>query len=214
MIADRILRRDDRRPSRGDFVLIACMAVGIECGDARREGVPSAWRLKGSIDAYEDLAALPAALLLAACCCTPADTGAAPAAGTGAATPAAPAARPRRSCRARSRISAATSAIACSSTIDKYDLTPEAQQHAAAPGRLAEDAIPTSPSPIEGHCDERGTREYNLALGERRANAVAELPGRARHPGRAGSRRSATARSARRSLGLERGRPGRRTAAA
>ncbi len=25
---------------------------------------------------------------------------------------------------------------------------------------------------IEGHCDERGTREYNLALGARRANAV------------------------------------------
>lgn len=25
---------------------------------------------------------------------------------------------------------------------------------------------------IEGHCDERGTREYNLALGERRANAA------------------------------------------
>lgn len=25
---------------------------------------------------------------------------------------------------------------------------------------------------IEGHCDERGTREYNLALGERRAQAV------------------------------------------
>jgi peptidoglycan-associated lipoprotein len=25
---------------------------------------------------------------------------------------------------------------------------------------------------IEGKCDERGTREYNLALGERRANAV------------------------------------------
>jgi peptidoglycan-associated lipoprotein len=28
------------------------------------------------------------------------------------------------------------------------------------------------PITIEGHCDERGTREYNLALGERRANAV------------------------------------------
>ena len=25
---------------------------------------------------------------------------------------------------------------------------------------------------VEGHCDERGTREYNLALGNRRANAV------------------------------------------
>jgi len=28
---------------------------------------------------------------------------------------------------------------------------------------------------IEGHCDERGTREYNLALGERRANVVASF---------------------------------------
>jgi len=27
---------------------------------------------------------------------------------------------------------------------------------------------------IEGHADERGTREYNLALGERRANSVKE----------------------------------------
>ena len=25
---------------------------------------------------------------------------------------------------------------------------------------------------INGHCDERGTREYNLALGERRANSA------------------------------------------
>lgn len=28
---------------------------------------------------------------------------------------------------------------------------------------------------LEGHCDERGTREYNLALGERRARAVRQL---------------------------------------
>lgn len=28
---------------------------------------------------------------------------------------------------------------------------------------------------IEGHADERGTREYNMALGERRANAVKRL---------------------------------------
>jgi peptidoglycan-associated lipoprotein len=27
---------------------------------------------------------------------------------------------------------------------------------------------------VEGHCDPRGTREYNLALGARRANAVKE----------------------------------------
>ncbi|MCY4658135.1 MAG: peptidoglycan-associated lipoprotein Pal [Gammaproteobacteria bacterium] len=28
---------------------------------------------------------------------------------------------------------------------------------------------------VEGHCDERGSREYNLALGERRANAVVDF---------------------------------------
>ncbi len=30
---------------------------------------------------------------------------------------------------------------------------------------------------VEGHCDERNTREYNLALGERRANAVRDYLG-------------------------------------
>lgn len=33
-------------------------------------------------------------------------------------------------------------------------------------------ANPTLKVLIEGHCDERGTAEYNLGLGERRATAV------------------------------------------
>ena len=33
-------------------------------------------------------------------------------------------------------------------------------------------AHPNVRGSIEGHCDERGTREYNIALGERRANAA------------------------------------------
>ena len=38
---------------------------------------------------------------------------------------------------------------------------------------------------IEGHCDERGTREYNLALGDRRANAAKNyLAGRGIDPAR------------------------------
>jgi len=46
-------------------------------------------------------------------------------------------------------------------------------------GTLAKQATWLSKYPsvkltIEGHCDERGTREYNLALGARRANAVKE----------------------------------------
>jgi len=41
-------------------------------------------------------------------------------------------------------------------------------------GRWAEwmMAYPQVSVTIEGNCDERGTREYNLALGERRANAA------------------------------------------
>jgi len=31
---------------------------------------------------------------------------------------------------------------------------------------------PSATIQVEGHCDERGTTEYNLALGERRANAA------------------------------------------
>lgn len=34
------------------------------------------------------------------------------------------------------------------------------------------DTNPSVTLTLEGHCDERGTREYNLALGERRANSV------------------------------------------
>jgi len=36
---------------------------------------------------------------------------------------------------------------------------------------------PTVQITIGGHCDERGTREYNLALGARRANSVKEYLG-------------------------------------
>ena len=36
-------------------------------------------------------------------------------------------------------------------------------------------ANPTVTVTIEGHTDERGSREYNVGLGERRANAVKRL---------------------------------------
>lgn len=54
---------------------------------------------------------------------------------------------------------------------DRYDLSNEAQ----ATLRAQADWLRQFPSvnvTIEGHADERGTREYNLALGERRANSV------------------------------------------
>jgi len=54
---------------------------------------------------------------------------------------------------------------------DRYDIRPEDTQI------LKENAALLSKYPqvkvqVEGHCDERGTNEYNLALGERRASAA------------------------------------------
>ncbi|HLC22009.1 MAG TPA: peptidoglycan-associated lipoprotein Pal [Candidatus Methylomirabilis sp.] len=54
---------------------------------------------------------------------------------------------------------------------DKSEIRPDAK------ASLAEDitwlkAHPQAAIAIEGHCDERGTSEYNLGLGERRAKAT------------------------------------------
>jgi peptidoglycan-associated lipoprotein len=54
---------------------------------------------------------------------------------------------------------------------DKYNIDSD---DAAALRQQAQYLLqyPNTRATIEGNCDERGTREYNLALGERRANAA------------------------------------------
>jgi peptidoglycan-associated lipoprotein len=54
---------------------------------------------------------------------------------------------------------------------DQYDLDASARGTIEAWARWMK-AHEGSRVLIEGHCDERGTREYNLALGARRANAI------------------------------------------
>ena len=54
---------------------------------------------------------------------------------------------------------------------DQYDIDPEARTILDSQARWLA-AHPNARVAIEGHCDERGTREYNLALGDRRANAA------------------------------------------
>lgn len=54
---------------------------------------------------------------------------------------------------------------------DRYDLAPEAQSTLDKQAQWLTQ-YPSVNVTIEGHSDERGTREYNIALGERRANAV------------------------------------------
>jgi len=57
---------------------------------------------------------------------------------------------------------------------DRSEIKPEYQAVVIAHGEyLARHSSQTVT--IEGHCDERGSREYNIGLGERRANAVKRL---------------------------------------
>jgi peptidoglycan-associated lipoprotein len=55
--------------------------------------------------------------------------------------------------------------------LDQYDIDPTARAILDSQVEwLAR--YPNVRITVEGHCDERGTREYNLALGDRRANAA------------------------------------------
>jgi len=55
--------------------------------------------------------------------------------------------------------------------LDSSDVSSEGQQVLQANAAVLK-KYPTWQVTIEGHCDERGTAEYNLALGERRALAA------------------------------------------
>ncbi|MBW1697236.1 MAG: peptidoglycan-associated lipoprotein Pal [Deltaproteobacteria bacterium] len=54
---------------------------------------------------------------------------------------------------------------------DKSNLKPEAQEVLKRKAEFLR-KYPDVKVIIEGHCDERGTNEYNLALGDRRANSA------------------------------------------
>ena len=54
---------------------------------------------------------------------------------------------------------------------NKTEIKPEFQQIMACHAKYLQDR-PTAQMRLEGNTDERGTREYNLGLGERRGNAV------------------------------------------
>ncbi len=57
---------------------------------------------------------------------------------------------------------------------DKFSLQPEGKEVLKNKAELMK-RFPSIRVRIEGNCDERGTQEYNLALGERRAHAAQEF---------------------------------------
>jgi peptidoglycan-associated lipoprotein len=54
---------------------------------------------------------------------------------------------------------------------DKSEIRPDSREKLDKAAAWMK-AHPETEFLLEGHCDERGTREYNLALGDRRANAT------------------------------------------
>ncbi len=119
---------------------------------------------------FKVVMAISAALLLAACSTKPADTGGTNTSGNNTSTtttstvPQAP--QP-------GSVEEFTQSIGdrVFFGFDRFDLTAEAQAQLQKQATWLK-TYPQYRFVVEGHCDERGTREYNLALGERRATAV------------------------------------------
>jgi len=57
--------------------------------------------------------------------------------------------------------------------LDKADIRPDAKDTLGANAEFLR-KYPTIKVTVDGHCDERGTREYNMALGQRRASSAKE----------------------------------------
>ncbi|MGE0810561.1 MAG: peptidoglycan-associated lipoprotein Pal [Immundisolibacter sp.] len=58
--------------------------------------------------------------------------------------------------------------------LDRYDVSDEYRALVEAHAGYLRSS-PSAAVTLEGHTDERGSREYNIALGERRSNAVRDL---------------------------------------
>lgn len=120
---------------------------------------------------FKIVTALAAVLLLAACASKPAQTGGATTGGTTSTNQTSTASAPQAP--AAGSVEEFTQSVGdrVFFGFDRYDLTAEAQAQLQKQATWLK-TYPQYRFVIEGHCDERGTREYNLALGERRATAV------------------------------------------
>ena len=116
------------------------------------------------------IAAVAGALVLAACASKPRPAAEAP--------PPAPSPMPQEQSRVETTVvpgSVQDFRVNVGDTVhfdyDRYEVTSEDRDILQRQAAWLQ-KYPTVRVTVEGHCDERGTREYNLALGARRANAV------------------------------------------
>jgi peptidoglycan-associated lipoprotein len=122
------------------------------------------------------ISVIAVALLLAACQTTPEESKAT--AGKGGAAAAAPSGAAPTEGAGMPGVSPGTQADLVANVgdriffdFDKSDIRTDARPKLDAWADWLK-KYPQVTAVIEGHCDERGTREYNLALGERRASAA------------------------------------------
>jgi len=118
--------------------------------------------------------AVLASAILAACSSTQTDDSAA--ADRAAEAAAAERAAAERAAADRAAAERANAEAAALETVFYFDFdqsTLRPETRAALDAQIARLNGSNSSIRLEGHADERGTREYNMALGERRANAVA-----------------------------------------
>ncbi len=111
---------------------------------------------------FKIAAAIGAAAMIAACASKPEEVVATPSTGTTA--PAGPTAGSVGDFQQ-------TSGDRVFYAFDSYALTGEARNSLSQQAAWLQ-AYPSVKIQVAGNCDERGTREYNLALGARRANAA------------------------------------------
>ncbi len=131
-------------------------------------------------DAMKSLLLLTLATLLAACSTTePTPPAPAPSAKAPVAPPpppapvaqSAPVPPPETPQQVFERARAGLAGQSVYFAFDSHAVTPEQASTVARHANLA-NATPREHIALEGNCDERGGREYNLALGQRRADAV------------------------------------------
>lgn len=111
------------------------------------------------------LSVVAGSLLLAACASAPQESGDASGTGSTTTTGPVPGSAADFIANAKDRVFFA---------FDRSDLDEAAVKTLMAQAAWLA-ANPSVAVTIEGHADERGTREYNLALGERRANSVVQF---------------------------------------
>jgi peptidoglycan-associated lipoprotein len=149
------------------------------CITAAKDGLWGGFGL-GALKEFEMhvriLGILAAAALLAACSSTPEEVAELKGAGGAQPTAASPPPTPQQQAMRPAEPPGAAAELAQIGDRVLFD-TDQSTLAPPARGTVEKQAAwmkkyPRVTVTIEGHCDERGTREYNLALGERRAIAV------------------------------------------